>query len=142
MKLPALLVVVTVSAFPALATSCAPHITTINAAPPTMVCGTVLWGSGEAPVVYDATRPLPAIPALPYVGVYGWLFFRIARGCDHGSHVRWVPSSAAHLVKTARARDGLPAAVVLQPTGPRSAFRLIATRDGRVVASAVVRLRL
>ena len=108
MKLPALLVAVTMSAFAALATSCASRITVINAAPPTVVCGTVLWGSGAAVGVYDATRPLPVIP---YVSGGGWLFFRVTRGCDHGSHVRWIPSSAAHLVKVARAGDGLPAAV-------------------------------
>jgi hypothetical protein len=139
MKLPAFLAVITVSAFPALVTSCAPEVKVTSAAPPTVVCGTVLSVSAAGPVLYDATRPLPA---LPYASVGGLFYFRVTRGCDHGSHVRWVPSSAAHLVKAARARDGLPAAVVLQPTGPRSAFRLIGTRDGRVVASAVVGFRL
>ena len=121
---------------PALVTSCTPSAT--SAAPPTVVCHTVLNDSAAGPVLYDATRRLPTIP---HVSVGGLLYFHVARGCAHGTHVRWIPSSAAHLVKAAHARDGLPAAVVLEPNGPRSAFRLIGTHDGRVVASAVVRLR-
>src|SRR6266516_8118114 len=51
-RLPAVLVVVTVSAFPALVTSCTPSAT--SAAPPTVVCHTVLNDSAAGPVLYDA----------------------------------------------------------------------------------------
>jgi hypothetical protein len=119
-------------------TGCAPgkpQVTT--AALPTVVCGTVLSTSAAGPVVYDATRPLPTINH-PTVG--GVLMFRVARGCEEGTHVAWVPSSAAHLVKAAYAKDGQTAAVVLKPSGPHAAFRLTGTRNGRVVASTTVRL--
>jgi hypothetical protein len=123
------------SAVPAGMTGCTPQVT--SAAPPTVVCGTVLSDSAAGPVVYDATRQLPTIK---YATVGGLLFFRVARGCDEGAHVTWMPSSAAHLVKAAYARDGRTAAVVLNPSGPRAAFRLIATRNNTIVASATVKL--
>jgi len=59
--------------------------------------------------------------------------FRIARGCDKGANLHWIPSSAAHLVKAAYARDGQADGVV-EASGPGAAFRLIGTRNGRVVA--------
>lgn len=135
---PFLAAVVTMSAVPVGMTGCAasePQVTT--AAPPTVVCGTVLNDSDAGAVAYDATRQLPTVKH-PTVG--GLLIFRVARGCDTGTHVTWTPSSAAHLVKAANARDGQTAAVVLKPARPRAAFRLIATRNGRVVASATVKL--
>ena len=56
-------------------------------------------------------------------------------------HLSWVPSSAAHLVKTVHTGDGLMAAVALRPSTRHSAFRLTGTRDGRVIAKATIRLR-
>jgi hypothetical protein len=73
-----------------------------------------------------------------YLTVGDVLMFRVARGCDEGAHVTWIPSSAAHLVKAAYARDGHTAAVVLKPDEP--SFRLTGTRNGRVVASVTVKL--
>jgi hypothetical protein len=43
-------------------------------------------------------------------------------------------------MKEADARDGLPAAVVLQPTTPTAAFTVAAERNGTVVAQVPVRL--
>jgi hypothetical protein len=137
-SIPALAAVVAMSAVPVGVTGCAssrPQVTT--GAPPTVVCGTVLNDSAAGAVAYDATRQLPTIKH-PTVG--GLLIFRVTRGCDAGTHVTWTPSSAAHLVKAADAKDGQVAAVVLNPARPRAAFRLIATRNGRVVASATVKL--
>jgi hypothetical protein len=125
-------------AMPAVAMGCAssnPRVTT--AAPPTVICGTMLNDSAAGAIVYDATHQLPTVKHLT---VGGLLFFRVARGCDEGTHVTWMPSSAAHLVKTASARDGQTAAVVLKPSKPRAAFRLIAMRNNRIVASATVKL--
>jgi hypothetical protein len=119
-------------------TGCAlsqPQVTT--AAPPTVVCGTVLNNSAAGAIVFDATRRLPTIIGTT---VGGLLLFRVARGCDKGAHVTWTPSSAAHLVKAAYARNGQPAAVVLKPSGPRAAFRLIATQSNKIVAAATVKL--
>lgn len=134
----ALAAVVTMPATTAAVPGCAaskPHVTT--AAPPTVICGTLLSNSAAGPVVYDATRRLPTINH-PTIG--GMLMFQVARGCTEGTHVTWVPRSAAHLVKAAYTKDGQTAAVVLKPRGPRAAFRLIGTRNGRVAASATVRL--
>ena len=106
--------------------------------PPTVECGTTLSGAGMGPMpaVLDATYRLP-------LGGYqrndGLIYLRVARGCDHGSHVTWVPAAAARLVKAAYANDGLPAVVVLQPCGAGVSFQLTATRDGRVVASVTER---
>jgi hypothetical protein len=94
---------------------------------PTVVCGTVLADSAAAPVVFDATHHLPTIKHLTVGDV---LMFRVARGCNQG----------ARLVKSAYAADGKTAAVVLKPRRPRVGFRLIGTRNGRVVASATVNL--
>jgi hypothetical protein len=109
-----------------------------TAAPPTVVCGTVLNNSDSGAVLYNATRPLPVIR---YETMGGLLYFSVSRGCAEGTHVSWVPSSAAHLVKTVRTGDGLMAAVALRPATRRSAFRLTGIRDGRVIAKATVRLR-
>jgi len=128
----------TITAVGAGVTGCAsrvPEVTT--AAPPTVVCGTVLSESIAGPVVFDATRRLPVIRHLTVGDV---LMFRVARGCDEGADVSWVPSTAAHLVKAAYARDGQMAAVVLKPDGPHASFRLTGTRNGRVVASVMVKL--
>lgn len=109
-----------------------------SGAPPTVVCGTVLSGDTAAgPTVFSAWEHLPTIKGTTVGGV---LIFRVARGCDTGAHVTWVPSSAAHLVKAVYARDGQMVAVVLRPSGPHAAFRLIATRNGKTVASATVKL--
>lgn len=119
------------------ATGCANQPQVSVDAGPTAVCGTVLADSAAAPVVYDATYHLPTINSLTLGGV---LMFRVARGCNQGTHVSWVPPSAAHLVKAAYAADGQTAAVVLKPSRPHVAFRLISARNGRLVASATVKL--
>jgi hypothetical protein len=103
-----------------------------------VVCGTELSDSAAGAIVLDATRPLPVIK---YLTIGGGLIFLVARGCNQGTRVTWVPRSAAHLVKAAYAKDGQMAAVVLQPDGPGAAFRLIGTRNGVVVAAATVKLR-
>jgi hypothetical protein len=91
-------------------------------------------------VLLDATRRLPVIKHPTVRNGVEVLMFRVARGCDKGAHVTWVPLSAAHLVKAADARDGQTVAVVLKPSRPRAAFRLIGTQNGKVVASATVKL--
>lgn len=108
-----------------------PQVTT--ASPAMVVCGTVLNESASGAVLYDATRRLPTIK---YVS--GYLFFRVVRGCVHGADVSWLPSSAAHLIKAADAKNGQIAAVVLEPSNLHGTFRLVATQNGRVVASATV----
>jgi hypothetical protein len=130
----ALAAAVATSAVTAGVAGCKPGVST--AAASTVVCGTVLSNSVAAPVVFDATRRLPIIKGTTVGGV---LMFRVARGCDNGTHVSWDPRSAAHLVKAAYARDGLPVAVVLKPSGSGREFRLTGTRNGKVVASATAK---
>ena len=111
----------------------------MSGAPPTVICGTELNDSAAGAVVLDATRRLPTVRNET---INGGLIFLVARGCNQGTQVTWVPRSAAHLVKAAYAKDGQMAAVVLRPAGPGAAFRLIGTRNGAVVASATVKLAL
>lgn len=118
-------------------TGCANQPQVSADAGPTTVCGTVLADSAAAPVVYDATHHLPTINGLTVGDV---LMFRVARGCNQGAHVRWVPATAAQLVKAAYAADGQMAAVVLKPSSAHAAFQLFATRNGQIVASATVKL--
>jgi hypothetical protein len=106
-----------------------------NAGPPLVVCGTTLSNSPAVPVTFDATRPLAAGNDQ---GPGGLIYIMVARGCDHGSHVTWDPSAAARLVKAAYAQDGQPVVVVLQPCGESASFRLTATQNGKIVASATV----
>jgi hypothetical protein len=116
---------------------CAPAVTVSSAAPPTVVCGTTLSRSAAGAVVEDATRD-HAVITEPTVG--GLLYIRVSDDCAHGARVTWTPATAATLVKQARAKDGLPAAVVLRPATPTAAFTLSAERNGAVVAQVPVRL--
>jgi hypothetical protein len=138
-RIAALVLVTTASALAGGVAGCAapanPQQTT--GAAPTVVCGTELSDSAASPAVFDATRHLPVIQ---YTTVGGVLMFVVARGCAKGTHVTWVPASAARLIKAAYAKDGQLAAVVLQPDRPQAAFRLIGTQNGAVVASATVKL--
>ena len=99
------------------------------------MCGTTLGGGSFG--YYDATRPLAVIR---HPGP-GRLSFLVSRTCAHGSHVTWTPSSAARLTRIVRARDGRAHLVILTPATPHAAFRLTATRNGKLTASVTVRLR-
>ncbi len=93
--------------------------------------------------MYDATTELPVITS-PTVGAsssgLGPVYLRVATGCDHGASVSISPEDAATVVREADARDGLPAAVVLQVLSTAE-IHVTATRDGALVASAVIHIR-
>lgn len=108
-----------------------------SAAPPTVVCGTTLNATASGAVMYDATKRLPAIDAPSSRGL---IFIRVADGCATGAVVAWSPKRAATLVDQATAKDGTTVAVVLQPASPHVRFTVTATRNGKRVATAVVRL--
>ncbi len=115
------------------AAGCAGGAPVVTAEGPTVVCGTVLKGtvafymvSGRMPVIRHAGR--------------SWLYFMVARGCARGSRVRWVPRSAARLVRTVRTQDGLAKAVELAPDRVPSSFRLTVFHDGKLAGSVTVRL--
>jgi hypothetical protein len=128
----------TISAVATAVIGCAPNAPLASSGHgPTVICGTVMARSAAGPYVYDATRRLRTITDTTVGGV---LMFRVARGCDHGSNVTWVPAASARLVKAAKARDGRTVAVVLKPSSPNAAFRLIAKRNSAVIASAIVKL--
>lgn len=116
---------------------CDPAERVTSAAPPTVVCGTTLNATPAGAGLVDATRHHTVITA---ASVRGLLLIRVSDDCAHGARVAWTPAPAATLVKEADARDGLPAAVVLQPTTPTAAFSVAAERSGTVVAQVPVRL--
>ena len=107
-----------------------------SAAPPTVICGTTLNDTPAGAVVIDATHQHGPITA---PSVRGLLFIKVSTDCTHGVQVSWDPA-AATLVEDARARDGLDAAVVLQPATPSAAFTLTAERNGSIVAYVSVQL--
>jgi hypothetical protein len=108
-----------------------------SGAPPTVICGKTLNATASGAVVYDATEKLPVIDAPSSRGL---IFIRVADGCSTGALVSWMPERDATLVDQATAEDGTTVAVVLQPTSLREHFTVTATRNGKRVASATVRL--
>ncbi len=60
------------------------------------------------------------------------VFVRVARSCEHGSHVTITPADAFRVLRKVRASDGLPVALVLQPLRAVPAT-LVAYQQGRVV---------
>lgn len=100
---------------------------------PYVICGTTLNAVGNGGVD-QLQNGLVTEPT----GNQGRFIFIVTYDCVHGSHVTWVPSSAAHLDQAAYAQDGQMVAVVLKPSGPHAVFRVTATRNGRVVASTTV----
>ena len=108
-----------------------------SGAPPTIVCGKTLNASASGAVLYDATKKLPVIDAPSSRGL---IFIRVAEDCSKGAVVSWTPSRAATLVDQATGKDGTTVAVVLQPASTRASFVVTGTREGKQVASAVVRL--
>jgi hypothetical protein len=106
--------------------------------PGLVMCGTTLQpAGGGAGIAPDPV--LRGSHSVSYGTGNGPLYFQVAPGCAHGNHVTWIPRSAAHLVDAAYASDGLAVVVVLQPTRPLTAFRLVATRNDRVVGTVTVR---
>jgi hypothetical protein len=105
--------------------------------PALVMCGTTLQAEGGGPEIapYPAMRGSSAIDGIHGTGP---LYFQVASGCAHGSRVTWLPRSAAVLVNAAYAADGQAVVVVLRPTAPPTAFRLVVTRDGRVAGSVTV----
>jgi hypothetical protein len=55
--------------------------------------------------------------------------------CDKGRNVTWTPKSAAHIVQSVKAEDGLLAAVCLKLTRLNESFTITATRDGKLVGT-------
>jgi hypothetical protein len=108
-----------------------------SGAPPTVVCGTTLNDSAAGAVVIDAVHDHTTITG-PSVG--GLVFVRVSDDCSHGARVTWAPAQAASLVKQARTRDGLDAAVVLRPATLTATFTVSARRDGTVVAHIPIQL--
>lgn len=102
-----------------------------SAAPPTIVCGTVLNDTPAGAGVEDAVHHHNTITA-PSAG--GLLFIRVSEDCLHGATVTWTPADAVALVRRAPARDGLDAAVVLRPATRTAAFTVTARRGEAVVA--------
>jgi hypothetical protein len=96
--------------------------------PPVVMCGETVYGGGMEAFFYEVdqggtiTSPSFGNTVIISVG-----------GCDKGSHVTWTPRSAARMVQSVYAKDGLLAVVGLQPTSQDAVFTVTATRDGKLV---------
>jgi hypothetical protein len=104
--------------------------------PPLVLCGTTLEGSGFGEVFYVTVAP--SAPTWDDMNGNGRVDLFVGISCDKGSHVTWSPLSAARLAVAAPAKDGLLAAVSLQPTGQDATFTVTATRDGKLVGKVKV----
>jgi len=101
---------------------------------PIVLCGTTF--TPESNLVNSYVGVTPAGGKDSFDGeAPGTLIISVAAGCDKGSHVSWSPRSAARIVQSAYAKDGLLAAVSLQPTSPTAVFTVTATREGKLVGT-------
>lgn len=116
----------------ALSACTGPRLST--AAPPTVVCGTTIWDAPAGAVVLDVSDG----GTVTNLSVGGYLFLRVNRGCQAGASVTIVPAAAGKIMKTARARDGRAAAVVIMPERPSFDIRLKHADD----ATELVKVRL
>ena len=104
--------------------------------PPLVACGTTLEGSGIGELPFYNVAPSGT--TVDEMNGNGRVDIFVGVSCDKGNHVTWSPRSAAQLAVAAPARDGLLAAVSLQPTGQDATFTVTATRDGRLVDTVTV----
>ncbi len=113
-----------------------------TAAPPTVVCGTTLSTSPAGATIDDATIDPPVITRTTvgsgYAGL-GPVFLRVATGCDHGVTLSITPAGTATITREADARDGLPAAVVLDVLS-NAEIHVTGVRDGVEVSSAEIHI--
>lgn len=80
-----------------------------------MICGTTIWSAAAGAIVQDVSKGA----TVSYASAGFNLFLRVSHGCWSGASVRLNPASAGKVIKTARARDGRPAAVVIEPLQPQ-----------------------
>jgi hypothetical protein len=126
-----------IAAFTVALTGCGGQTGLSSGAPPTVVCGTTLNNSAAGALVVDGVHN-HAVVTSPSID--GLIFVQVSDGCSHGARVTWAPLHAADLVKRARARDGLDAAVVLRPATLSARFTVSARQDGAVVARVPIQL--
>jgi hypothetical protein len=101
---------------------------------PVVLCGTTF--TPESNLVNFWASVMPAGQREIYDGEAAEvLIISVSTGCDKGSHVSWSPRSAARVVQSAYAKDGLLAAISLQPTSPTAVFTVTATRGGKLVGT-------
>ena len=101
---------------------------------PVMLCGTTF--TPESNLVNFWASVTPAGQKDFYDGeAKEVLIISVSAGCGKGSRVSWSPRSAARIVQSAYARDGLLAAVSLQPTSPTAVFTVTATQGGKLVGT-------
>ena len=80
-----------------------------SAAPPTVVCGTTISNSASGVGVTDASTQTVTVRQSYSDAIY----LEVSSDCDHGITPIF-PAAAATLVTEAKAKDGKPAAIVLQ----------------------------
>lgn len=114
------------------------HVTTTaparasSAAPPLVVCGTVVSTSAAGPVVYDMTQK--QYPTVTELTVGGYVYVQVSDSCVEGADVTIAPSSAFTVVRVVKASDGRDELVVLAP-GSHATAVLTASKAGHVVGT-------
>lgn len=103
-----------------------------SAAPPLVVCGTVVSTSAAGPVVYDIAQG--KYPTVTELTVGGYVYVQVSDTCTEGADVNIVPSSAFTVVRVVKASDGRDELVVLAP-GSHPTAVLTASKAGNVVGT-------
>jgi hypothetical protein len=106
-----------------------------SAAPPTKVCGQTLASSAAGAVVDDVSR---SDVTVRYDTVGSVVILQLTRNCAHGAVLNIRPARAARVTRTAEAKDGKPAAVVLAPATETTNFDVqVSHPDGRMTVARV-----
>jgi hypothetical protein len=111
---------------------------TSSAGPPddTSICGTNL-GQNWNGAIYDLTGKHQT-PGTTASNIFSGEFIRVSDSCDHGGQVTWTPRSATHVLKVAKAADGLPVVMVFATADHHKPFTVTAKTGGQVVGSLTV----
>jgi hypothetical protein len=96
------------------------------------LCGTTVYGG---PWQADSYIVIQGGETIHSTSFDNTVVISVSPSCDKGSRVAWTPSSAARLVQSVYAKDGLLAAVSLQPTSWDAVFTVTATRGGKLVGT-------
>jgi hypothetical protein len=100
---------------------------------PIVLCGATVYGGGAEGFWYDMAVDNGGTAVHPNVD--GTIILMVG-SCDKGSHVTWTPPSAARIVQSVYAKDGLLAVVRLQPTSEHAVFTVTVTQHSKVLGTA------
>lgn len=103
-----------------------------SAAPPLVVCGTVVTRSYAGPVVYDISRR--QYPPVTELAVGGYVYIRVSDSCTEGADVEISPPSAFTISQGVKATDGRYELVRMSPSSHPDGV-VTASVAGRVVGT-------